>query len=122
MMNLFEKKYVLETLKLTDKKKKPPVWAGFRWFQAADIFSHIKGETKSQMERKTMEMDSCFQIPATTIAKLIEAHIEKDEEKFLSCANFIADGYEKHGEDRKARIIRSRINGSYKNQPKIVLD
>lgn len=69
-----------------------------------------------------METDSCFQIPATRIAKLIEAHFEKNEEKFLSCANFIADSYEKHGEDRKARIIRSRIDGTYKNQPKIVLD
>ncbi len=61
-------------------------------------------------------------ITATTIAHLIEAHMEKDEKKFLSYANFIADAYEEQGEDRKARIIRSRLDGTYKNQPKAVLD
>ena len=61
-------------------------------------------------------------ITATTIAKLIEAHMEKDEKKFLSYANFIADAYEEQGEDRRARIIRSRLDGTYKNQPPVVLD
>lgn len=64
-------------------------------------------------------MDS---ITATTIGKLIEAHMEKDEKKFLSYANFIAETYEKEGEDRKARIIRSKLDGSYKNQPTVTLD
>lgn len=61
-------------------------------------------------------------ISATTIAKLIEAHMEKDEEKFLSYANFIADAYEEQGEERKARIIRMRLDGSYKERPGVVLD
>lgn len=61
-------------------------------------------------------------ISATTIAKLIEAHIEHDEKKFLSYANFIADAYEEEGEDRRAIIIRSRLDGSYKNQPTVTLD
>ena len=61
-------------------------------------------------------------ITATKIAHLIEAHMEKDEKKFLSYANFIADAYEEQGEDRRARIIRSRLDGTYKNQPKAVLD
>lgn len=33
-------------------------------------------------------------INATTIGNLISAHMEGDEEKFLSFANFIADAYE----------------------------
>ena len=61
-------------------------------------------------------------ITATTIAKLIEAHMEKDKKKFLSYANFIADVYEEQGEDRRARIIRSRLDGTYKNQTPVVLD
>lgn len=61
-------------------------------------------------------------ISATTIAKLIEAHMEKDEKKFLAYANFIADAYEEQGEGRRARIIRSRLDGTYKKQPKAVLD
>ena len=61
-------------------------------------------------------------ISSVTIAKLIEAHIEGDNEKFLSYANFIADAYEEAGEGRSAKIIRPRIDGTYKNNPKVVLD
>lgn len=61
-------------------------------------------------------------ISAVTIGKLIEAHMENDEQKFLSCANFIAESYEEQGEERKARIIRKKIDGTYKNDPKVVLD
>lgn len=61
-------------------------------------------------------------INATTIGKLIEAHMEYDEQKFLSYANFIAEAYEEQGEERKARIIRSKIDGTYKNQPQVTLD
>lgn len=61
-------------------------------------------------------------ISAVTIGKLIEAHMENDEEKFLAYANFIADAYEESGEERSAKIIRSKISREYKNQPKITLD
>lgn len=61
-------------------------------------------------------------INATTIGVLISAHIEGDEEKFLSYANFIAEAYEEAGEERSARIIRKRIDGSYKNEPQVRLD
>lgn len=61
-------------------------------------------------------------ISAVTIGKLIEAHMEHDEQKFLSYANFIAESYEEQGEERSARIIRSKIDGSYKKQSKVVLD
>ena len=53
-------------------------------------------------------------INASTIGNLISAHMEDDEQKFLSFANFIADAYEEAGNDRSARIIRKRIDGSYK--------
>lgn len=61
-------------------------------------------------------------ISAVTIGKLIEAHMEHDEKKFISYANFIAEAYEQQGEDRKARIIRKRLDGTYKNDPQVTLD
>lgn len=61
-------------------------------------------------------------INATTIGKLIETHMEHDEQKFLSYANFIAESYEEQGEERSARIIRKRIDGTYKKQPQVTLD
>lgn len=39
-------------------------------------------------------------INATTIGVLISAHMEGDEEKFLSYANFIAEAYEEAGEEK----------------------
>jgi len=61
-------------------------------------------------------------ISAVTIGKLIEAHMDHDEQKFLSYANFIAEAYEEQGEERSAKIIRSKLDGSYKKQSKVVLD
>lgn len=61
-------------------------------------------------------------INASTIGILISAHMEGDEKKFLAFANFIADAYEEAGEERNARIIRKRIDGSYKNDPQVTLD
>lgn len=61
-------------------------------------------------------------ISAVTIGKLIEAHMDGDNDKFLAYANFIADSYEEKGEIRSAEIIRKRISGEYKKESKIVLD
>ena len=61
-------------------------------------------------------------ITASTIGNLISAHIEGDEKKFLAYANFIADAYDEAGEERSARIIRKRIDGTYKNEPQVTLD
>jgi hypothetical protein len=61
-------------------------------------------------------------INAVTIGNLISAHMDGDEEKFLSYANFIADAYEEAGETRSARIIRKRLDGSYKDGPQVCLD
>ena len=60
-------------------------------------------------------------IGAVTIGKLIEAHYEKDEHKFKSYAEFIAEAYKERGEERAERIIRSRIDCSYKDKPKVII-
>lgn len=57
------------------------------------------------------------EIGAVTIGKLIEAHYEKDEHKFKAYAEFIAEAYKERGEERAERIIRSKIDGSYKSKP-----
>ena len=59
-------------------------------------------------------------IGAVTIWKLIEAHYEKNEHKFKSYAEFIAEAYKERGEERAERIIRSKIDGTYKNKPGVV--
>lgn len=74
------------------------------------------------MKKKGKVNEQMKMITATTIAHLIEAHIEKDDKKFFEYANFIADAYEEDGEALKARIIRSRIDGTYKNNQNVVLD
>ena len=58
-------------------------------------------------------------IGTVTIGKLIEAHYEKDEVKFKAYAEHIADALKEQGDERGERIIRSRINGTYKNKPKV---
>ena len=60
-------------------------------------------------------------IGAVTIGKLIEAHYEKDEHKFKAYAEFIAEAYNEMGEERSESIIRSRIDGSYKDKPKVII-
>lgn len=60
-------------------------------------------------------------IGTVTIGKLIEAHYDKDETKFKAYAEFIADALKEQGDERGERIIRSRIDGSYKNKPKAVM-
>ena len=61
-------------------------------------------------------------INATTIGHLIKAHMERDEKKFLSYANFIKESYEEAGDDLGTKIIRKSIDGSYKNDPQVSLD
>lgn len=61
-------------------------------------------------------------ISVSTIGNLISAHMEGNNEKFLIYANFIADAYEEAGEERSARIIKKRIDGTYKNEPTVTLD
>ena len=60
-------------------------------------------------------------IGTVTISKLIQAHYEKDETKFKAYAEFIADALKEQGDERGYRIIRSKIDGSYKDKPKAVM-
>ena len=53
-------------------------------------------------------------IGAVTIGKLIEAHYKKDEHKFKSYAEFIAEAYKERDEEMAERIIRSKIDEAYK--------
>ena len=59
-------------------------------------------------------------IGAVTIGKLIEAHYEKDEHKFKSYAEFIAEAYKERDEEIAERIVRSKIDEAYKNKPVVV--
>lgn len=61
-------------------------------------------------------------ISSVIIGKLIEAHLDGDNEKFNSYANLIADTYEKNGNKRSADIIRKKMSGEYKNSSKVILD
>ena len=58
---------------------------------------------------------------ATVLGNLVSAHYEHDEKKFAAYVQFIIDAYEERGEKRQAEIIRKRMDGSYKSQPKVSL-
>lgn len=60
------------------------------------------------------------EIGAVIIGKLIEAHYEKDEHKFKTYAEFIAEAYKEKGEEVSEKIIRSKIDGS-KNKSVVVV-
>jgi transcriptional regulator with XRE-family HTH domain len=50
-------------------------------------------------------------ISAVLIGKLIEAHYEKNEQKFKDYAEFIHSKYTETRDDRSAKIIRNKIDG-----------
>ena len=54
-------------------------------------------------------------IEAIAIGNLIEAHMDGDEQRFLTWANFIADAYAENGDSHAAKLIRRRITGECKN-------
>lgn len=60
-------------------------------------------------------------VNATVLGNLVSAHYEHDEKKFAAYVQFITDAYEERGEKRQAEIIRKRMDGSYKSQPKVSL-
>ena len=61
-------------------------------------------------------------VNATVLGNLVSAHYEHDEKKFAAYVQFIIDAYEERGEKRQDEIIRKRMDGSYKSQPKVSLD
>lgn len=60
-------------------------------------------------------------VNATVLGNLISAHYEHDEKKFAAYVQFIIEAYEERGEKRQAEIIRKRMDGSYKLDPKVSL-
>lgn len=61
-------------------------------------------------------------IPITMVAKVIEGAIDGDMRKVKAYAESIADFLEDDGAESASRIIQSKLDGSYKNEPKVTLD
>lgn len=61
-------------------------------------------------------------ISAVTIGKLIEAHMEHDELKFLEYANLIADILDECKEDESADIIRGKLYNAQNSSDAITFD
>ena len=59
-------------------------------------------------------------VGVTTIGKLIEAHLDGDEEKFWSYVKFIRDAYQESNMSFAARVIEKYIDGSYKTNGNII--
>lgn len=60
-------------------------------------------------------------IQVTAVAKIIEGALENDLEKVRAYAEHIANYLDERGE-KGSRIIRSKLDGTYKNKNKVVLD
>jgi hypothetical protein len=62
------------------------------------------------------------EIQITAVAKIIEGALDGDLFKVKAYAEHIAQYLDEHNEGRGAKIIRSRLDGTYKTSPKITLD
>lgn len=56
-------------------------------------------------------------ISATIIAKMIEAHEEHDDQKFHAYAGLVLKRAEEDGDEVAARVIRKRLDGTWKQGP-----
>lgn len=56
----------------------------------------------------------------TVAAKILEGHMEKNESKLMAYAESLADNLRKSGDEKGARIIEKRIDGSYLEEEKPV--
>ena len=61
-------------------------------------------------------------IPIVIVAKILEGALDNDMLKTKSYAELLLARLEEDGDSRAANIIKNRLNGSYKNMPKVVLD
>lgn len=55
------------------------------------------------------------------VSRMLEGALENDMVKVKSYAKLLADNLEKDGDKRGARIIRKRLDGSYKNRENILV-
>jgi hypothetical protein len=62
------------------------------------------------------------EIQITAVAKIIEGALDGDLLKVKAYAEHIAQYLDEHNEGRGAKIIRSRLDGTYKTSPKVILD
>ena len=56
------------------------------------------------------------------VGKILEAHYENDEQKFDSYVNLLIQRLHENRDTRAENIIRSKKNGTYKVQNKVILD
>ena len=63
-----------------------------------------------------------MEVPIVSVGKIIEGAMDGDLEKVKSYSLFIAYKLEKQGELSAAKLIRSKLDGSYKYQNKVVID
>ena len=61
-------------------------------------------------------------ISVTAVAKIIEGALEGDMSKVRGYADLIAQTLKSDGEIRGYKIIASRLDGSYKEQPSVTLE
>jgi len=61
-------------------------------------------------------------ISAVCVSKIIEGALEGDLQKVIDYAELIASNLDKAGDNRTARLIRSRLDGSYKDIPEIIME
>lgn len=61
-------------------------------------------------------------ISVTIIAKILEGALEGDLKKVKGYTELIIKDLEKNKDERAARILKCRLDGTYKNQPKVTLD
>lgn len=53
--------------------------------------------------------------------KILEGALENDRVKVEAYAQLLAEKLEKDGEERKAKMIRKRLDGSYKKSENIIV-
>lgn len=92
------------------------------WYNKIHYGVRLSNKSKHETEKRNSSGTVMNVLNATVIGNLISAHYEGDSKKFDAYANFIAEAYEQRGDLRGAKIIRNRIDGSYKNNSTISLD
>lgn len=61
-------------------------------------------------------------ISIVTVSKILEGALEGDLSKVKAYAELIIKNLEEEGDERGARVLRCRLDGTYKDLPKVTLD
>lgn len=92
------------------------------WYNKIHYGVRLSNKSKHETEKHNPSSTVRNGLNAVVIGNLISAHYEGDSKKFDAYANFIAEAYEQRGDLRGAKIIRNRMDGSYKNNSTISLE